>query len=50
MQLFSADATIVKKKNAPENMKNYPPKVAHNWFFLWLSLLNDHQSQQMTFC
>ena len=36
MQLFSADATIFKKKNltfifAPENMKKTPSKVAHNW-------------------
>ena len=34
MQLFSADATIfkkkIKKKIVPENMKKTPSKVAHN--------------------
>ena len=32
MQLFSADATIFKKKKkiGPENMKKPPSKVAHN--------------------
>ena len=31
MQLFSADATILKKKKiAPQNIKNLPSKVAHN--------------------
>ena len=30
MPLFSADATIFKKKIAHENMKKMPSKVAHN--------------------
>ena len=30
MQLFNADTTIFKKKNAHENMKKMLSKVAHN--------------------
>ena len=30
MQLFSADNTKFKKKNAPKNMKQTTTKVAHN--------------------
>ena len=39
MQLFSADASIFLKKNAPENMKKTLSKVAHNQSPIFFSLL-----------
>ena len=39
MQLFSADATMFKKKIAPENTKKTPSKVAHNWSRPFFSVL-----------
>ena len=51
MQLFSADATILKKKIAHENIKKQPSKVAHNrpqFFFQYCQLLKS--SPNLDFC
>ena len=52
MQLFSADASVFKKKFKnnfdPENMKKPPSKVAHNRppiFFYWPVFLNGPKTE-----
>ena len=47
MQLFSADVTIFKKKNAPENMK----KLSSNWPNFFFRIANRPKAiSNLIFC